>query len=170
MSAISARQYECEQCGDTVDRAGAYCSPECRLTRQGENILNTIRNDHTVCATCFRRLKVVDRPSDDWLRANSLGEITREAIVGFEYPTPNRHQDHGVSYCECGTVEHHADHEFLKHLEANAVVANLLQVLRQMYDDGQIEDPPDERALVEALVRSDWDWPLAIGTSLNGIP
>jgi len=45
---------------------GSYCSHECYLRAQGQALLNVIKHDHRYCYTCFRRLKDVHRPSEEW--------------------------------------------------------------------------------------------------------
>lgn len=79
--------YECDHCGEYSPSHTffdtAMCSEECRRAADANAILNTLIHDHTVCSTCFRRLKEVEKPPE---RAPS-------AVVGFQYRT--EHADWG---------------------------------------------------------------------------
>jgi len=45
---------------------GSYCSQACYLRSRGRSFLNTLRDDHKFCYTCFARLKTIQAPDDEW--------------------------------------------------------------------------------------------------------
>lgn len=112
--------YECSFCDSAYEShdpvAGSYCSLECYYRDKGEGVLHDIQQDHRFCSTCFRQVKTVEHPPDQWLEdASSIlktaldagaeivgreGQLTLDAtdaetkrstaadsVVGFQYPT-----------------------------------------------------------------------------------
>lgn len=109
---LEAEMYECSHCGGPRRPAtsvrGSFCSSECyrshRRQKQAEAILEPIRKNHRFCATCFGRLKEVERPEgascvvgpsshDDW------GDAA-DVFVGWQYLTET---------AEVGEISRHAD-------------------------------------------------------------
>ncbi|UHQ96406.1 hypothetical protein [Natrinema halophilum] len=82
-TSTSSDRYECDHCGDYAPSYtffdAAMCSESCRRAADAESILNTLTHDHTTCGTCFRRLKVIEKPPE---RAPS-------AAIGFQFRTEN---------------------------------------------------------------------------------
>lgn len=120
MSVQSAPEtYQCTECGGsrTPDESvGSFCSHTCLYRHKGANTLEQIKSDHRFCSTCFRQVKSVEKPPEEWVDdATSMiqaafdagatvtqfdGELaldatdasTRrrtagESVVGYQYPT-----------------------------------------------------------------------------------
>lgn len=178
---------ECEQCDSTFQIShaveGNYCSAKCYYRSKGEGPLAQLRHDHTVCGTCFARLKETQRPSDDYLRRAAVPPSIREVFVGFEYPTPNAEHaettidagEYGIHDrvttglgCRCGATDTHEPDATLERVEGAAVVVNLLRQLRRLYDAGSIDHAPSKDGLFDALRDEGRDWEYAIGRCLYG--
>lgn len=162
------QQYPCEYCESAFDPAtsikDSFCSLDCYHRHRGEQLLRKIRHDHRFCATCYRVRKEIDRPPDPWLRKRA--RLIREAVIGFEYPTPNLHHGPGFTYCECGSVDHTTAHEWVRDGNIRDSIENCLAVLHQLYHEGQLDTQPDKYRLVRTLYDNECDWALAIGRAL----
>jgi len=69
MSQVQTTTYDCAYCDDeyqTPGFQGSFCSPHCFYAKKGDDALNLLRHNHTVCPTCGNELKSVEPPSDDW--------------------------------------------------------------------------------------------------------
>lgn len=162
--------YSCEYCGGECDPdasvRGSFCSRDCWHASKGAKVLNRIEDDHTRCATCFRPRKEVETPPDRWLREKAL--LVREAAIGFEYPTEYLHTGPGFRYCECGCVEHRAEHEVLQQIDPIGVAVNLLDCLLEYHEHELIDDRPSGRTLGRALRDTEFDLELSIGRAVYG--
>lgn len=47
-----------------------FCSNKCHHRAKGAEVLEQIKYDHRLCATCFKPIKTVDKPSSEWLDKN----------------------------------------------------------------------------------------------------
>lgn len=63
--------YECDHCQTATAVsalvAGSYCSSDCYYRAKGARLLSKIKSDHRFCATCFKQLKEIDRPPEQWI-------------------------------------------------------------------------------------------------------
>lgn len=183
---------ECEYCGEEfaiiAAVEGNYCSTGCFYREKGERVLNQIKSDHRICATCFRRIKEVEYPPGDISVAvptpdppHGDGDTdgVKDVLIGYQYPTPStefaiddtstdayRVQERRRWSCECGTVDPSERDDILEDVEIEAIVPNLLQTLRFLERSGAIQQRPQKDRLFEAL-REEWrDWAFAIGRAL----
>lgn len=165
---------------------GNYCSAECFYRHKGANVLDEIRRDHRLCATCFRQIKSVERPGGVSLKVEppdhegAAGGV-RETIIGRQYPTEHTtwgldvHQlddyvilDRTRWSCECGTVDPSERDDIIEQVELddNGIVGDLLETLHFLERSGAIDRRPSKQRLFEAL-REEWrDWEFAIGRCL----
>jgi len=165
---VSIQITACKSCGTEFEygHKPGYCSQECYHRHRGENTIRQIQSDHTVCSSCFATLKTVDTPPSEFLQRISVenGEHTREALVGFEYHTPNLRKDHGFSYCKCGNIDTYAEITELQEIDLADVVVNLWSLLVDYYHADQFGDNrPDKDTLFETLQEHGTEWELAIG-------
>lgn len=160
--------YRCAYCDGERDPdasvRGSYCSRDCWLASKGAAVLDQIESDHTRCATCFRARKDVENPPDRWLRDKE--RLIREAAIGFEYPTEHLRDGPGFRFCECGCVEHRAEHEVLQQIEPTEVALNLLDCLLAYYDSEQIDERPSGGTLGRALRETEFDLDVSIGRAV----
>lgn len=174
---------ECSHCGGertpSASVAGSYCSTRCFYAAKGAGILDQLRRDHTVCSTCFARVKTIERPSDE----------APEAVVGFEYPT--KHATHGDAVirpddadvetypdpnplikrtlaCRCGAVDLSERDDTIERVEGAAVPLNLLRQLIRLYREGAIDHHPGKDRLFDALREAGREYDYAIGYALYG--
>lgn len=181
---------ECSHCDGPRDPHasvhGSFCSTQCWLAHKGEKALEAIQQDHRFCATCYRQIKEVERPSDEQLAAANVPKSVRQAFVGFQYPTPHtafvedlkpidagtawdspRRKVRGVFGCECGTIDHRVSDDTLQSVEGGAVLLNLLQRLAQLYAEERVAHPPSKERLFGGLSETH-DLEYAVGHSLYG--
>lgn len=147
---------------------GSYCSLECYHRQKGENALGELDDDHAVCSTCYQQRKDIEHPSESWVQAH--GAIAAGAFCGIEYPTRHLHRDDGLTYCECGTVEHYADHGFVKRAILFRTATNLYERLVELHAEDRIADEPSAPVLLDALRETDCDWPLSTGRCIYEEP
>jgi len=146
-----------------------YCSEDCFYRERGESVIRQIKSDHTVCTSCFAKLKTVDTPPTETLRRIGIenGVHSKEALVGFQYRTPNMEREHGFTYCKCGNIDHYAEIDELRGVDLQDVLVNLWSLLREYYQKDQFGDNrPDKDILFDTLKESDLDFRLALGKSV----
>lgn len=169
MSATQART--CSICDEDYDYGvkHKFCSRDCWLKSKGESVIRQIETDHTRCSSCFAKRKEIDKPTDSFLQriGFSNGFHSKQAIVGFEYYTPNIHKDHGFIYCQCGNIDHSAQINELRDIHTKDVLVNLWELLIDYYEKGQFGDAkPEKEVYFETLKDSELDFALAIGKSI----
>jgi hypothetical protein len=142
--------------------AGSYCSTECRDRHEGRRLLRHVRQDHTVCWSCWRRRKEIERPTDAARRG--LDPVTDQALVGFEYLTEHAdHGKHGVE-CECGAVDHDIpDYDRRDDVPYHWLLYRYLEATR---DEGQHDRDLDLATFADVLWESE-DLELAVGRALE---
>jgi hypothetical protein len=164
----------CEHCETEYPahtQVRGFCSVGCFYRHKGANILDEIRRDHRLCATCFRQIKTVMPPAKD----------APECAIGQQYQTEHtvwgvddvgsdayRPLDRQRWSCECGTVDPSERDDIIEQVELddNGIVGDLLQTLRFLERSGAIDRRPSKQRLFEAL-REEWrDWEYAIGRAL----
>lgn len=174
-------EFECDHCGaprspETSVR-GSFCSADCFYRHKGANVLAKIRDDHRLCATCFRQIKEVESPPA-W-KVATLGEEISQAVTGTQYPTPDateavddfsedpyRTLERSRIACRCGNVDPSERDDILEDVEIETIVPQLLQTLHTLEREGQLAHRPDKGRLFAAL-REHWrDWAFAIGRAL----
>ena len=171
----------------------SFCSAGCKWRHKGENVQRQINSDHTRCSTCYGRLKLIDPPTDDWKHKKGSGyqvaldhgaTLSKEAgkqvldytsvtgtrpvdvssVIGFEYYTPRVHKDHGLTYCQCGNVDHFGESEEIRNVNPNEVIQNLWSLLVEYYKKGQFGDNrPNQELLIEGLKESGLDYVYSAG-------
>jgi len=65
-------QHECDyaNCDKTRpkwEQFEGFCSRECRHKAKGNEVLEHIKHDHRFCATCFRPIRDIQKPSSEWI-------------------------------------------------------------------------------------------------------
>jgi len=169
MSTTTHPETQCKWCDDSFTHGynAVYCTEECLYAQKGDGVLNMIASDHRFCSSCFKRRKNIEKPPDSFLRRRP--QLLQDAIIGFEYLTPSMQQAHGLLYCECGNVDHYADHDVLKELDLAGAITNLWAILALYYEEGQFGDNrPDRDVLLESLDETGMGWCEALGRSVYG--
>lgn len=167
-STVICNYGECRQRGlkrEFTD--GKYCSTEHRDRDLGSDVLDAIRHDHTVCSTCYRWLKDIERPPESFGRGRA--DVIDEAVVGFQYDTEDYHQWSGEKFCTCGNVDHKSDNGFIKTSDLKATLVHLMVVIREHRADGRHDHSVDPDELLSALKAQDGDldWEIAIGRAVE---
>jgi hypothetical protein len=157
------RRERCEYCGTHTRipemTRGSFCSPACYYRHRGASILDQIQSDHTICATCYRPVKEVERVPDE----------INTAATGFQHPTPqttisvdDRDRDgraRGIEYtrwgCECGAVNPQDTLAALQNANLKRRIADLYYCLERLARKGAIAHSPDRDAYFDAL-REHW--------------
>jgi len=175
MSTTNVTPCTCKYCGGERDPNasinGSFCSIECWYKSRGDNITNQIAIDHTHCSSCFAKRKEIDKPPEEFLSRINIenGFHSKEAIVGFQYRTPNVEREHGFTYCKCGNIDHYAAIGELRDIQLKDVLTNLWSLLVRYYHNDQFGDnKPDKQVLFDTLKESKMDFELAIGKSVYG--
>lgn len=182
---VKPDSYECsrENCDEEFPQPqavkGSYCSRECAVLVQGEKLLGHLRRDHRFCHSCFRQLKEIERPTTEFLRSRQ--GVATDAIVGYEYLTPNAELgpanrvaphaklDPGApgsddppapadtltvsgTTCTCGTTDHRDG--WLRETETTSIPSatlRLCRILAFLGREGQHDKRVDARVLVDTL-------------------
>jgi len=168
---VSVQLTACKSCGTEFEygHKPGYCSEACYYRNRGESVIRQIQNDHTYCSTCYAKTKEVDTPPTETLRRIGIenGVHSKEALVGFQYRTPNMEREHGFTYCKCGNIDHYAEIDELRGVDLQDVLVNLWSLLVEYYNKDQFGDnQPDKEVLFDTLKESDLDWRLALGRSV----
>lgn len=198
MSVTPAREgtthVECGQCRETFPDneavRDAYCSRECYFRSEGSGTLEHIRKDHTVCPTCFSKIKEVEKPPEGTSLvigpvdhdADGANHHAKDVLIGFQSRT--QHAEHvetnlrealfSISEtvvvslgCKCGTPSGYEPDETIERVEGSRVVLNLLRELRQRYAQGELDTQPSKDQLFDALREQGRDWEYAVGRALH---
>lgn len=185
---------ECAHCdhwrNPDASAKGSYCSRECWLRSKGSNVLSELCRDHTICGTCFRRIKELERPPEGTsvdvpMPLEPHGDANADGIenvlIGYQYQTPAteiaiddfsddpyRPHEHTRWSCECGNVDPTERDDLLEQIDLEETIVRLLQRLRERERDGKLPHRPDKQRLFDAL-RQEWrDWEFAIGCAVWG--
>lgn len=172
MSTTTQTQHVCKRCNDTfeIGYQRGYCSEECWYAYKGDKALNTIRHDHRLCGSCFRvRAEVekprpidqdwyIDQPKDGTFTLNpeedtvdfeTFGqEESYEAAIGRRYPTPNEDES---GACLCGTIRTTEEHDILRPIELDNVLARLFKRLCEKERDGELDNRPDRKTFLRSF-------------------
>lgn len=179
--------YQCSHCEDEFDVTDAYrgsfCSPDCYQRHKGESVLRNIAGDHRWCATCFRQIKSVERPTAAFVD-QLQGDETKASVVGFQYETP--HTERAVDEfggdgtatrpversrwgCECGAVDPSTRTEVLCRVETATTIASLWACLCDLWTEDNVAHRPSRADYFAALRDGDdLDWSRAIGAAIYG--
>lgn len=185
---------ECNHCGQwrnpNADVKGQYCCSDCWLRSKGQNVLSELCHDHTICATCFRVIKEVERPpagttvsipKPDAPHGLGDGDGVENVLIGFQYMTPStemavddfstdpyRIDERQRWSCECGNVDPAERDDILEGVELEETIVRLLRRLEERYEMDHLPNRPDKDRLFNAL-REEWrDWEYAIGRAVWG--
>jgi len=148
---------------------GNYCSAGCFYRQKGANVLARIRQDHRLCATCFRQIKTVTPPPK---RAPECAIGTQHQTEHTVWGVDDVSDDPYVTLdrqrwsCECGAVDPSERDAILEDVEIEAAVPNLLRTLHFLDRSGQIDRRPSKERLFNALREAWRDWEYAIGRAL----
>jgi len=164
---------------------GSFCSEYCYYASKGQKSLNRIKSDHTRCATCFRRVKTIERPPEgdsvivEPPAYDGAIDDVRDVLVGYQYQT--EHTVWGVDdfgsdavpalkrqrwSCECGNVDPRKRDGILERVALGETIHRCFDCLVDCYKTGAIENAPDADRFQTALQREGVDWPYAIGRAL----
>jgi len=177
----------CEHwCNPDTAVADAFCSEYCRHADKGRRVLNQIQSDHTRCATCFRRIKTVEKPPasasvtvEPPAHEGAVDDV-RDVLVGYQYQT--EHTVWGVDdfgtdavpalkrqrwSCECGNVYPRERDDILEGVDLGATIHRCFDALVDCHEEGAIEDAPDVRRYEQALQREGADFEFVIGYALH---
>lgn len=184
------QRYDCDRpdCDETLTTAtsvdGSYCSQDCADRARAARLLRHLRQDHRICASCFRLKKEIERPPDTYQRHgfrksgveltyDETGtvtaqrysqDVTREAVVGFEHPTRETERGPYGLECTCGAVSHDAEADYFRQAEAYEWFLKL--AVEHLRDEGQADYHFDIETFANAL----WDgvaFELAVGRALS---
>ena len=78
---------------------GSFCSQQCYDKHRGAKQLRNIKHDHRWCHGCFRQLKDIERPGDEYsvvigpVDHDAVADTARDVLVGYQYFT--EHATHG---------------------------------------------------------------------------
>jgi len=174
---MSVQITECDVCGTEFEygHQPGYCSEECYHRNAGDNFLQLLKHDHRFCHSDFKRLKEIERPTDEQLRQID-GIHSSECVVGFQYKTSEADvgeitakpgvQDTVVTgiICSCGVTDHKDD--YLRNLNPIEAAKRLRNRVIETRLEGQHDYAFDEKTFVEAWNESK-DWTLALGRALQ---
>jgi len=184
----------CEHCGDVhpvnelfqPDTHGNYCDKECYFTHKGEKALNQIESDHTVCASCHKTIKSIEKPPKgttlnippaDHKQAT---QTTSNVLIGYQYQTESteRYADGkgegptAVFYtrwsCECGTVDPNERDDILEAVDLQATVKNLCKRLYDLSRQDAIGGSFNHTRFLDAFEKDERNWAYAVGFGLYG--
>ncbi|AUV81280.1 hypothetical protein C2R22_06045 [Salinigranum rubrum] len=192
----------CGFCDEETDEETAirdsFCSFECFRRYKGRKALNAIESDHTLCATCFRVVKTVEKPpwgtelKVEGPRGRGDEDVKKDCLIGYQYPT--EHMEKGLRDlkravvdddsvdrrqvvavpaalrwgCECGNTDPKNRDEILEAVDLEQTIVSLLGCLRTLAAEGTLNSPPSWPQLRDALRDHGRDWELVIGTALYG--
>lgn len=141
-----------------------FCSNTCKWETQGRNALKGLKYNHKFCFTCGSKLKTIEEPTDEQLR-NISGFHSKNAVIGYQYPTPNAEQGQkdangkvvsGLICGVCGNCNHQ------NHFSSFANVQLLLDRWESLDEDNSL----DQELVFEKLVDG-YDLFTAVGYSLD---
>ena len=189
----------CGYCDEETEETTAiwdsFCSVECFRRSKGRKALNAIESDHTLCATCFRAVKTVEKPpwgtelKIEGPRGRDDENEIRDCLIGYQYPTEHMekglrdmkravHDDDSVGRrqfavpaalrwgCECGNTDPKNRDEILEAVDLEQTIVSLLGCLRTLAEEGTLNRSPSWPRLRDALREHGRDWELVIGTAL----
>lgn len=139
-----------------------HCCEACAARHRGQNLLDHIAQDHTICASCWRRRKTVERPTAYARRG--LGPVTDDALVGYEDHTEHVEMGPYGLECECGAIDHDID-GWDQH-EGVPYHWYLKRVVDEMRREGQHDYHFDLETFADTLWQTD-DLPLAVGRAID---
>lgn len=166
---------------------GSYCSERCFYRHKGHKAIHNVADDHTWCATCFRRLKEIEDVPDHV--RNKLYPEASEAAIGFQHPTdrvvwatgeasrpdwqnatpiattqrPPEIQRWG---CECGAVNPRDRHDVVRDADPAATLVSLLSCLRHLHTEDNVAHAPSKDALFDAYRDRPKDWTYIAGRAI----
>lgn len=141
---------------------GSYCSAACADRHDGQRFLEHLRRDHTVCWSCLRPRKTVERPTAEARRG--LDPVTDDALVGFEYLTEHADRGQYGVECTCGAVDH--DIDGYDRRDGAPYHWHLLRIVEEMAAQGQHDKTFDLPAFADTYWETD-DLALAVGRALT---
>lgn len=167
-TATTPQSATCAECNGerdpTASVKGAYCSLDCYHRHKGRKALSEIHRDHRFCATCYRVRKQVDRPPEYFLRDRP--KLIRDSIVGYEYPTEHLNYESGLTYCDCGAIDHDHTIDTLQELDLQTAIVNLVSRLRTLEREDALNHRPDGSLLIDSLRDTDFDVELSVGRAI----
>lgn len=152
----SQTQARCAYCDNPRDKhdsvGGSYCSKLCYHKHKGEKLYNVIRHDHTECVNCGSTLKEVEEPTDDALK-HIDGLYSTQAVIGFEYATPNAETGEkpifsngtnvrivsGLVCGECGNTTSHKEFPESQNRFLFEYAAQILETLQEKQEEHNTE-------------------------------
>lgn len=169
-TATTVPDTDCRYCGDPVPdhRAAAdksYCSERCYIAQRGDKLLDYLKHDHRVCATCYRVLADTYRPDTITSKRHGETRTPPDNFIGYKSRTPNTERlidefqrdpeatirIEGTRWgCGgCGTVNHRDTHAFLQALDEAPTARRLYERLCELAERGAIDDAPDHDRFVD---------------------
>lgn len=170
---------ECAQCDETftIGYNAEYCSEECLERSRAESVYNLFKHDHRFCFSCLSQLKTVSRPTDEQLRQID-GLHSKEAVVGFQYRTPNATTGEitvkadtndivatGTVCGNCGVTDHRDD--YFRNYEPAEAAKRLRKHIKTLREEGQHSYQFSTEIFVKAWNESGGDWLLSLGRALE---
>lgn len=175
---------DCIETGEKWEFYKEYCSKQHYFEHTGREALDSLKYDHRICGSCYRVRAVVSpprhhsewyleepkdgtftlNPEEDTVDFETFGqEESYEAAIGRRYPTPNEDES---GACLCGTIRTTEEHDILRPIELDKVLARLFKRLCEKERDGEIDDRPDKRTFLESF-RDSRCLEYAVGKSLH---
>jgi len=168
VTVIQQQEYDCSfaDCDGTRTRLssvrGSFCSEECADRHDGRQFLRSLRQDHSVCWSCLRLRKELERPTDESRRG--LGPVVDAALVGYEYLTEHaEYGEFGVE-CTCGAVDH--DIEDYDRRDEGPFHWRMRRLVEATAAEGQHDGTFDLEAFADTLWETD-DLELAVGRAIE---
>lgn len=165
----------CAYCGGARDPydsiEGSYCSERCYYRERGERILNQIEANHTLCATCFGKIKDIEPIPDSYCEYadgyQHKTEQTEHVIDEFSGPGETNHRIQSTRWgCDCGCVNPRDVHAEIQNANLKTCIENCLYALYYLHERGAIPFPPSRQDYFDAL-RKHWrDAAYAIGRAV----
>lgn len=170
-----SRQCDRDACDESY-RAGTghagYCSDRCWAWGRADQLLDTVRNDHRFCASCFRRLRTITPPPDEAFFGTN--QVTARAAIGWAMAEPETTRVDGEVLtleqtptgleavatdrltrrqgCSCGTTHHTTtERSTLTKRECIAHAKRLSTALTDLRNDGVHDDVHDRDLFLDAV-------------------
>lgn len=134
----------CAHCGEVVDLSDTYedawCSESCAYHDKGAGLLRDLKDDHTICASCMKRIA----------ERGVVADSHPDNFTGYQYPTEHAEYDGGLTCGYCGTMS--ASDDFLRKegmLEKSEIAKAITALVHERTERGQYDKRVDEQGFIE---------------------
>lgn len=161
----------CGYCGGpaSVPIEGAFCSRRCYRRHRGTKLLDQLRSDHQICATCFGRVKTVapiHRGPDDV--EEGLQYPTEKTTIGVDTFGDDLNPIEATRWsCSCGAVDPATIDVTIQRVHFYEAIANCYNALQYLYKRGAIQTSPSRQRYLDAIAAHPHDARLAVGAAVD---